>query len=92
MANSQKRDRITARVPKHIKDDLQTAADIMGTKLNDFIVQAALAKAHEVIERDSVIRLSQAQAEAFFEALENPGEPNAKLKAALARAKEIGLA
>lgn len=92
MANSQKRDRVTARVPKHIKDDLQTAADIMGTKLNDFIVQAALAKAHEVIERDSVIRLGQAQAEAFFEALENPGEPNAKLKAALARAKEIGLA
>lgn len=92
MASAQERDRITARVPKHIKDDIQAAADLVGSQLNDFIVQAALAKAHEIIERDSVVKLTLADAEVFFNAIENPQNPNAKLKAAIARSRDIGLA
>ena len=92
MATTQERDRITARVPQHIKDDIQAAADLVGSKLNDFIVQAALAKAHEIIERDSVVQLTMADAEIFFDAIDNPQDPNAKLKAAIARSRDIGLA
>lgn len=92
MANAQERDRITARVPKHIKDDIQAAADLVGSQLNDFIVQAALAKAHEIIERDSMVKLTLADAEVFFNAIDNPQDPNAKLKAAVARSRDIGLA
>lgn len=92
MATTQERDRITARVPKHIKDDIQAAADLVGSQLNDFIVQAALAKAREIIERDSVVQLTMADAEVFFGAIDNPQDPNAKLKAAIARSRDLGLA
>lgn len=92
MANAQERDRITARVPKHVKDDIQAAADLVGSQLNDFIVQAALAKAHEIIERDSMVTLTLADAEVFFNAIDNPQDPNSKLKAAIARARAARLA
>lgn len=92
MAATQERDRITARVPKYIKDDIQAAADLVGSQLNDFIVQAALAKAREIIERDSVVQLTMADAQVFFDAIDNPQDPNAKLKAAIARSRDIGLA
>lgn len=85
------RDRITARVPKHIKDDLEQAANLLGTQLNDFIVQAALSKAREVIDRDTVIEVTKEDAEIIFKAIENPKKPNKKLRKALTRAQEIGI-
>jgi uncharacterized protein (DUF1778 family) len=42
-------------------------------------VQAALEKAQYIIEKDTLIHLSKNDAEAFFQALENPPQPNAKL-------------
>ena len=90
-SHAQERSRITARVPQHIKDDLQEAADRLGTQLNDFIVQSALMRAREVIDRDTVIHTTKRDAEILFDALENPREPNDKLKKAFQRAKEAGI-
>ena len=92
MAISQERDRITARVSKNIKEDIETAAAMVGSKLNEFIVQAALSKAHEIIERDSVIKLNLADAELVFAALENPPQPNANLQSAVNQSKDLDLA
>lgn len=78
-------DRITARVPAHIKDKLIEAADIEGATLNQFLVQAALERALATIERERVLKLSYDDAQAFFEAVENPPEPNHRVSDAVAR-------
>ncbi len=54
----------------------------MGTSLNQFLIQSALEKAENIIEKDKIIHLSHKDAEVFFNALENPPEPNIKLKSA----------
>jgi len=72
-------ERITARVSAQIKQTLTDAANLSGATLNQFLVQAALEKAQYIIEKDTLILLSKNDAEAFFQALENPPQPNAKL-------------
>ncbi len=42
-------------------------------------MQVALEKAELITEKDKLIRLSKNDAQTFFDALENPPEPNAKL-------------
>jgi len=42
-------------------------------------VQAALEKAEQIIEKDKLIHLSKKDAQFFFDVLDNPPEPNAKL-------------
>jgi len=78
--NTAKNERITARVTEQVKDTLSTAADLMGATLNQFLIQAALEKAENIIEKEKVIYLSNKDAEVFFRALEKPPEPNQKLK------------
>ncbi len=75
-----KNERITARVTEQVKETLSSAAEIMGATLNQFLIQAALEKAENIIEKDKIIRLSNKDAQVFFNALDNPPEPNIKLK------------
>jgi uncharacterized protein (DUF1778 family) len=72
-------ERITARVSEHIKEKLIAAANLTGSTLNQFLIQAALEKADNIIEKDTLIHLSKKDAQFFFDALENPPEPNGKL-------------
>ena len=76
-------ERITARVSEQIKETLIAAADLTGATLNQFLVQAALEKAENIIEKDKLIYLSNKDAQLFCEMLENPPEPNKKLKNAV---------
>jgi len=76
-------ERITARVSEQIKETLVAAADLTGATLNQFLVQAALEKAEHIIEKDKLIRLSQRDAEFFFDLLDNPPEPDDKLSNAI---------
>ena len=77
--NTIKNERITARVNEQIKETLMVAANITGATLNQFLIQAALEKAENIIEKDRMIYLSAEDAEVFFNALDNPPEPNATL-------------
>ena len=72
-------ERITARVSEQIKETLVAAADLTGATLNQFLVQAALEKAENIIEKDKLIHLSHKDAQFFFGVLETPPEPNTKL-------------
>lgn len=78
--NIVKKERITARISKPTKNTLETAANIMGATLNQFLVQAALEKAESIIQKDKLITLSQKDTEAFFDSLTKPPKPNVKLK------------
>ena len=44
-----KNERITARVSEQVKETLSSAAEIMGATLNQFLIQAALEKAENII-------------------------------------------
>lgn len=84
-----KTERITARVSESIKDTLGIAANLMGATLNQFLVQAALEKAENIIEKDKVISLSSEDAKLFFDILDSPPEPNKKLKNAFDNYKSM---
>ena len=84
MSNTAKKDdRVTTRIPKNVKNTLEQAANITGATLNQFIVQAALKEAQQILEAERVINLSEKDAEMVFSLLENPPTPNENLKQAV---------
>lgn len=80
-----KLDRIGARVPHEVYETLCRAAELTGATVNQFLVQAALKEAQQVIEREEVIRLSPRDWNWLLDLMENPSKPTPKLKAALKR-------
>jgi uncharacterized protein (DUF1778 family) len=83
------RGRITARVPIHVQETLETAASLVGATVNQFVVQAALREAERVIEQERVIRLDADDARDFLAALDNPLPPNDRLVSALGNYAKI---
>ena len=74
--------RITARVPAALRDTLEQAAQLQGATLNQFVVRSAFAEAQRILERETVIRLSQRDAQRVFALLEAPPEATRALKEA----------
>jgi len=83
-----KTERISARVPENVYKTLTQAAGLVGSTVNQFLVQSALERAQAVIEEQHILRLSSESAILFFEAIENPPAPNEKLKAAFRAHKD----
>jgi uncharacterized protein (DUF1778 family) len=78
------RNRITARVSKDVREKLEQAANSSGATLNQFVVQAAVEKAEQILERERVTRLSARDAEWMLNLLDQPPRsPNSKLQRAL---------
>ena len=79
------KERITARLPKDVRERIEEAADRSGATLNQFLVQAAMEKADHVLEREKVMQLSARDAEWLLSILDQPPRPpNAKMRSALA--------
>ncbi|ELT8462007.1 DUF1778 domain-containing protein, partial [Vibrio cholerae] len=55
------------------------------SSINSFVLNAAIEKAKQIIEREQALKLSQADAVLLMEALDNPAAANAKLKLASER-------
>ena len=77
--------RVVARIPPAVKDTLQQAADLSVATLNQFLVQAALTAANQILETQRTIFLSERDAQTVFDLLENPPAPNQQLLAAVNR-------
>jgi uncharacterized protein (DUF1778 family) len=84
----QDKGRITTRVPLGVLEKLQEAADLTGATVNQFVVQSALEKAEEVIDRERVISLSGRDAVMLLTMLDNPTQPNKALLSAFERYKK----
>ena len=84
-ATPAKQDRIGARVPHEVYETLCRAAGLTGATVNQFLVQSALKEAQAVIEREEVIRLSPRDWNWLLGLLENPPQPNTRLRAAMER-------
>ena len=82
---SPKQDRIGARVPREVYETLCRAAELSGSTVNQFLVQAALKEAQAVIERERVMRLTARDWACLLDLMDNPPEPNPDLRSALQR-------
>ena len=76
-------DRITARIPRANRVIIERAAAVYGATVNQFIVQTALDRASEILEREEILRLSEKDARTFLAALESPPAPSRELVDAL---------
>ena len=77
------RKRITARVSDSVRVTLEQAAELLGSTVNQFVVQTAYQEAQRVVERETVIRLSQKDARMVLALFDNPPKPNQRLKDAV---------
>jgi len=77
------RTRITARVSNNVRVTLEQAAELLGATVNQFVVQTAYQEAQRVLERETIIRLSQKDARKILSLLDHPPKPNQRLKAAV---------
>lgn len=78
-----KDDRLQIRVDPDDKRLLEEAAASVHLSVSAFVLQAAAERAEDVLLERRVIRLSDAAADAFAEALLRPAEVNERLAAAL---------
>lgn len=84
-----KEERLQIRVGPADKALLERAAAASHLNVSAFVVQAAAARAEEILVERSSIRLSSQAAVAFSEALERPAEVNDRLAHALRRKRKF---
>ena len=89
MALNKIEERIPARMPLAVYERIAAAAHTIGATLNQFLVQSALDKANDILERERVITLSSRAADTFFSLIENPPDPNDRLKEAMHQREAI---
>lgn len=90
-ANHSEKGRITARVSLDVQETVRRAAELTGVPVNAYIVQVVHQHAQELIDRHEMknIVLSEGDSEWFLQQLAKPHSPNAKLKKALAKYREV---
>lgn len=84
-----KEERLQIRVDPAGKSLLERAAAAAHLSVSAFVVQAAAARAEEILAERSSLRLSPQAAAAFSEALERPADVNDRLAAALRRERKF---
>ena len=75
--------RITTRVDVETQELLTKAAAIAGiSSINSFVLNAAVEKAKQIMEREQSLKLSQRDAIMLVKALDSPANNNKRLKKA----------
>ena len=83
--------RLVARVNEDVHQLVRAAAELSGSSITQFLVDAAVSKALEVTEQATRIKLTMDGAEQMLEALNQPASPPARLLKAAERYKEHGI-
>lgn len=83
-----KRHRLEARITDEQRELFQRAADLQGRSLSDFVITTVHEKAVQTVESMEIIRLNARESLKMAEAIFNPREPNAKLRAAAKRHRQ----
>lgn len=88
---TQRIERVEIRATSEQKKLLERAAEIRGTTLTGFILNQAQEAATATIQEFELLELRNEDRRLFVDTLLNPPKPNAALRAAAARHKELGL-
>ncbi|MFM7660187.1 MAG: DUF1778 domain-containing protein [Betaproteobacteria bacterium] len=81
--------RLEARISHDLHGAVKRAAEIQGSTVTDFVVDALQSAALRAIAQADHVRMSVADQEAFANALIAPGKPNAALKRAFSKANKL---
>lgn len=76
-------ERLDARLTAAQKETLEQAAELIGTTVSGFVVQAALDTAEDVLLRHQLLVLSARDSQALSAALAEPPAPNDALRRAV---------
>lgn len=71
--------RFNFRLPTEIKERIERAATASGLTVTDFAINALVASADDILERQHARTLSRRDSEIFLSMLDNPPKPNAAL-------------
>ena len=77
-----RRERIDIRVTKELKELFTVAAQLSGTNLTSFVIEAVSERASRVTQAHERLVLSNQDRDQFLAALANPPEPNRALRRA----------
>lgn len=91
MAMALRAERLDVRVTPVQKHNIERAAHLRGTSVTDFVVNEVQAAAIATIKEFEALELRDDDRRVFVEALLHPPKPNAALRQAIARHKELGL-
>jgi len=90
-ALNRKQERLELRATSEQRMLLDKATAASGLNRSDFVLQAAMREAREVLEQQSTITLNDHEFDSFMVALDSPMPANDELKAALKIARESGI-
>lgn len=88
MSAKLKKERLDLRLPAAAKHQIETAAELQGRSVSDFVVAAALTQASQVIEQQMVLTLCLEDSMALAETFMNEPAPNKKAIEAARRYRE----
>ena len=84
--------RLDVRLAGEHKKLIQQAAKLVGQTISAFTVSTLVTEAQQIVERFSSLQLSDRDRDIFLDALDNPPEPNERLRrAARAHAKGVSV-
>lgn len=81
--------RLEARIPAHIYETMQRAAQLRGMTLTAYLIATAGEDARRTVDEADITRLSREDQRRFAEALINPPAPNERLRRAAKRHAEL---
>lgn len=85
---TKKTESISLRATSETKQHLDRAASLLGISRTSFIIESAMERALEVIEKHRTVTLSDRDRDAFLDLLDDD-TPNEKLKEAARRKEEL---
>jgi uncharacterized protein (DUF1778 family) len=83
-----KNETLSMRISESDKQALNRAASMRGINLTSFVLQSAMAKAHETLKHEKRIELTKRDMKKLLEIM-NSNSPNEKLVAAFAHYNEV---
>lgn len=90
MSNTERKDlRLVARTSTEIQEFIQRAADYSGATLSQFLIESAMDRARNVIEKTETLHVSMVGANALISALNTPPKANNKLLKAAQGYKDL---
>ncbi|XAH23751.1 DUF1778 domain-containing protein [Xylophilus sp. GW821-FHT01B05] len=81
--------RLDLRLESRDKERIAKAAALRGMAVSAFVRDAVLREADTAIAADAVVTLSEQESRRFLAALDEPFQPNARLKKAMAAAARL---
>jgi uncharacterized protein (DUF1778 family) len=75
---------VTVRIPRQVKDLIDTAASTSGKSFSAFMIESARDRASDLLLDQTLFHLAPAEAEEFARLLDSPPPPTEALKALMA--------